>query len=153
MGRIWPIVSSTFGGGQLITVEGDEAAISKLIDTDTGIDALWYRPGLVVPSGVACRVLEDVGYHTFTVRSRTSSGASNTEQAKRWEYLMHDTMGPAWMIQAYIRNGQPTRVALARTIDVLPRVSRDERVNPRDGNLFRYVTFDDVPNVKVWEAA
>lgn len=147
---VWPTVSDTFGGGRLETVEGLTDPFATRLDQLAGIDTLWHKPSISAPFGVAARVLNDIGFDTFTVRSKLPSGAP-TELHKRWEGIIHGAMYPEWMIHAYIKGGVVTSCALARTCNVLPALSIEERRNPQDGNWFKWVTFEKVPDVLIWK--
>lgn len=111
---VWPAIGPLIGGGELISMEGEDDKLKALFDTTSGIDAWQYREGAGM-WGIASRV-QPIGrcYGTFTVR-RGRKTCSRTEEHKLWEAVnaIDGRVFPKWFIQAYMTKDSSQLISAA----------------------------------------
>jgi hypothetical protein len=130
---VWPRIEDWFGGGQLLPIEGDaDNDIKRTLDMQAGIDAFHVAMnGSTRAIASRCQVC-DGSFSTFTIRTRTRGGSTNTELSKRMRALfLEDDRGwlyPHVTVQAYLASwkGPLNAVAAIRTRDLFAYVREHE---------------------------
>ena len=123
-----PILKRLFNGGEVMTVEGDDNQVCRMLDMTCGTDyfQIYSDKGLVW--GVASRVqnIKDgcKPYNTFTVRKARESGAK-TEYEKRQEAIKHGGLYPYLTMQGYVNTSDDIlSIAIAKTTDIMEFVEK-----------------------------
>jgi hypothetical protein len=155
--KVWPLFADHLGGGELVPVETvTDSAFTKLLDTQSGIDA-WQVLGSGGIRGLASRVQwGPTCWESWTVRTNRVTGA-RTEIDKLLE-VDATLLRPAYHIQAYLSGpgGVVLGAACIRTTDLvrmlLAGVHGPERRNPVDGALFVPIWWDAASReCEVWQ--
>lgn len=146
-------ILSEIGGGVLFDIENENSNLSKILDVNTGIDALHILNGRI--RGMAIRVQWGENYGTFTVRYKRTSGAK-TEYEKRIDAIKNGWMYPFYTVQAYMDGKKCVNFAIVKTSDMYAFI-RDcpeqviEEQNRYDGNLFYHVSFKKIAAMKKYK--
>jgi hypothetical protein len=150
---VWPIIAEELGGGVVVPVEGvTTEAMSKKLDTISGIDAWHVFENNAGIKGIASRVQQDGKcWSTFTIRRHLTSGRE-TEYHKRMRAIFGDEgfLYPTTTIQAYVGKGYTYPVygiGVIETKRLYQAVSFHDcwvEQTCYDGNKFLVVSWDEL---------
>ena len=132
--RAEPILSGLLNGWYLISVEGKDDEVSKILDLTCGIDYLLCSKETSNVYGVASRVQYGKNYRTFTVRKERDSGAK-TEYAKRHKAMTAGSLSLYYTMQMYVDDKEISGLALVKTKDLMNFIDRglaDENITHED---------------------
>ena len=123
-----PIIAQMLNGGEIITVEGDDNEVCKLLDMTCGTDYLQAYKDKGLVWGVASRIQPIKRgykpYNSFTVRKARESGAV-TEYEKRAYAIKHGGVYPFLTMQAYVdENDNFLSIGIAKTTDIMDFVEK-----------------------------
>lgn len=109
VGVVWPTISPSLGGGQLISEEDPDRSSS--LDNLGGVDYWQVRNGVL--HSLASRVQWVLGYKSFTIRAVLRHGGP-TELQKRAQAIATGGLYPERTVQAYL-----TDVGAVRAVGVV----------------------------------
>lgn len=121
----------------------------EVLDTHGGVDEMLLDEDGDIVATIASRILEDQGFRTFTIRTKTKNG-QRTEADKRVKAYINGSFTPEWTFLAYIdsKTKECTCAAMIKTnrlIDLyVNRVTRKcffKHQYNSDGSEFDYVPF------------
>ena len=115
-----PIIAGLLNGGYILSVEGDDNKVCKMLDMTCGTDyfQVYENSGLVF--GIASRFQYGKNWASFTVRKARQSGAV-TEYEKRKKAIERGGIYPFLTMQAYIdeNSGEVNGLAITKTTDLM----------------------------------
>lgn len=109
LGAVTPTLKHYFGGNIIIT-ENHESKIEQLLDYNCAIDALVETDKSIF--GIAHRVKYN-NYTDFTIRVYNPNGSTEID------HMRQSGIKPRYHIQTVCVDGQPTKIAIAKSMDLL----------------------------------
>lgn len=108
---IVPILENYFDG-EILSTENQLSAIERLLDCNCGIDAIVKTKNDIV-FGIAHRVKYN-DYTDFTIRLCNDIGKTS-----EIDHMRQSGIKPRYHVQTVCLHDKPTRIAIARSIDLL----------------------------------
>lgn len=124
MERLKPLISQLLESDGLITVEGVDNEVCKLLDVTCGIDYLDVKYGTEIINGIANRVswiwVGRRPFNTFTIR-KSRENNSMTEIHKRIEQIQKKGLYPQRTMHVYVEcdTDRLLSIGVARTEDII----------------------------------
>lgn len=147
---VWPAIRAAYGGGNLLSVEGDHGVVTNQLDMTSGIDALIVsEKGIQSIASRVQRSKPTAPWNTFTSRSARNTRAKTEYEKRKSAIDGNDSLYPMLTLHAYVSNRDESFVSasiiktehLYRFIEEEPDKVKTQRA---PNAIFKYVRWRDL---------